>query len=169
MCRGAFERVVRDVVYCVRPASGFHRLGECDRDAEVVRIGERDGWSGVVGVAVVVNVVVEWSARTLFARSLTPEARPTTTNLYTVPARRGVDGTKLTERLFGLYETPPATELLSLDFTSVTVEVVNVAGFMSFENPAVRTGLIETPVEVLTGETPRIVGAALSTALAVLK
>src|SRR3989338_8663414 len=127
--------------------------------------------SGAVSsaVAAVVNVVVEWLASTFPARSLTPEARPTITNLYMVPARSGVDGTKFTERLFGLYVTPPATPLLSIDFTSVTVVVVRNAGSMSFENPAVRTGPMETPVEASAGETPRMVVAVLSEAPAVLK
>src|SRR3989344_4661912 len=82
--------------------------------------------AAVSAVAVVVNVVVEWLARALFARSLTPDAPPTTTNEYPVLAVSGVEGTKFTERLFGLYETPPATALLLFNVsTSFTVVVVS--------------------------------------------
>ncbi len=65
--------------------------------------------------------------------------------------------------------TTPVIGLLPLVVTRVTVFVVTVEAFRSFENPAVRTGPIDTPTEALAGETPRIVGAVLSTAAAVLK
>jgi len=112
---------------------------------------------------VVVNVVVALAAASaLFATSFTPDEPPTTTNEYPVAVESGAVGTKLAERLFGLYDTEPATAVLPVVVTSVIVVVAIVDEFMSLENPAVITGASATPVEPVTGETPRIVGEVLS-------
>ena len=85
---GAFERVVRDVVYCVRPASDFIGSENVIAMPKLSALAnETDG--RCCQVAVVVNVVVEWSARTLFARSLTPNKADNNKIVYGSGKKKG--------------------------------------------------------------------------------